>query len=195
MEPDYIKLSNMTDTIISIWNDMFHENIPFEKINLILNALAGTGHQYLILTKRAERLYEFSRKYKICSQDNLWFGVSCENQKRADERISLLIDSRVSNRWVSLEPLLGEIILPYTNLLDWVVVGCETGSNRRPCKIEWIERIVFDQTGDCVKGKRPVFVKAIQGENGKVIKDINKFPESIRKREFPNISRISYGKK
>lgn len=39
--------------------------------------------------------------------------------------------------------------------LGFVVVGAESGPNRRPCKVEWIEDIV-DQ---CRAAQVPVFVK------------------------------------
>jgi len=65
--------------------------------------------------------------------------------------------------------------------LDWIVVGCESGKNRRPCKIEWIEDIVAQCKQSCV----PVFVKQME-VNGKVTSDINKFPAHLRIREFPN---------
>jgi len=40
---------------------------------------------------------------------NIWFGVSCEDQRTADERIPLLLDTPAAVRFVSAEPLLGPI--------------------------------------------------------------------------------------
>ncbi len=40
---------------------------------------------------------------------NVWLGVSVEDQKRADERIPLLMKTPASIRWISAEPLLGGI--------------------------------------------------------------------------------------
>lgn len=42
---------------------------------------------------------------------NVWLGVSCEDQKRADERIPLLLQTPAAVRFVSAEPLLGPINL------------------------------------------------------------------------------------
>lgn len=40
---------------------------------------------------------------------NVWLGVSCEDQERADERIPLLLETPAALRFVSAEPLLGPI--------------------------------------------------------------------------------------
>ena len=40
---------------------------------------------------------------------NVWLGVSVEDQRRADERIPILLDTPAAVRWISAEPLLGPI--------------------------------------------------------------------------------------
>jgi protein gp37 len=96
---------------------------------------------------------------------NVWKGVSCEDQPRADERIPLLRDTPAAVRWVSLEPLLGPVdlsLLHYdgiTNIdalsgrhgvgrshapgtrLDWVVAGAESGPGARPCDLDWVRGV------------------------------------------------------
>lgn len=42
---------------------------------------------------------------------NLWLGVSVEDQKSADDRIPLLLQTPAAVRWISAEPLLGPIDL------------------------------------------------------------------------------------
>ena len=85
--------------------------------------------------------------------------------------------------WLSCEPLLGpiDLDLPIAAVKPkWVVVGCESGPNRRPCKIEWVESIV-DQ---CRSAKIPVFVKQLD-IGGKCEHDIDKFPAHLRIRQVP----------
>lgn len=65
--------------------------------------------------------------------------------------------------------------------LDWVIVGCESGPNRRPCEIEHIESIV----AQCQAAGVKCFVKQVP-VNGRVSKDPAEWPESIRVRELPN---------
>jgi protein gp37 len=90
--------------------------------------------------------------------ENVWLGVTAENQRMADERISLLLKTPAAHRWASLEPLLGPINM-YEGLsglqvhmelewegdlvdldgarLDWVVVGGESGPGHRPMDPQW----------------------------------------------------------
>ena len=68
---------------------------------------------------------------------------------------------------------------------DWVVVGAESGANRRPCKIEWVEDIV----DTCESWNVPVFVKQLE-INGKLVTDINKFPQHLQIREVPWMERV-----
>jgi protein gp37 len=96
---------------------------------------------------------------------NVWLGVSVENQKTADDRIPMLLITPAAVRFLSCEPLLGEIDLwtfLYTgvgsakfNRLHWVICGGESGPHARPMGAEW-PRSIRDQ---CVKAEIPFFFK------------------------------------
>lgn len=160
--------------------------------------------KYLWLTKRVGRMahainYAFQRTYwPSCDlpvlYGNHYFGFTAENQEWYNKRFR---ESRMlpdwANWWISAEPLLGPIDLglsdrhPVTgafgvipHLPSWVVVGCESGPNRRPCKIEWVESIVEQ----CMTASVPVFVKQLD-IGGKCVTDINKFPAHLRIRQVP----------
>jgi len=89
---------------------------------------------------------------------NVWLGVSVEDQKRANERIPLLLDTPAAIRWISAEPLLGPVYIPeympnplWNNLpswklpeLNWVVAGGESGGDVRPMHPGWA-RALRDQ--------------------------------------------------
>jgi len=67
---------------------------------------------WLLLTKRPENrhllpLYWLGGGWP----DNAWLGVTAENQRTADERIPLLLQTPAAVRFVSCEPLLSEINL------------------------------------------------------------------------------------
>lgn len=49
---------------------------------------------------------------------NVWLGVSVEDQRRADERIPILLDTPAALRWISAEPLLGPLNLRQINMPD-----------------------------------------------------------------------------
>ena len=145
---------------------------------------------YLWLTKRSARMCQAVQAVCDSVGDAEWmrhyFGFTAENQKLFDERVrDLPLFCGTSNLWLSLEPLLGPIDLHFFHQYNWgsfswVVVGCESGPKRRPCKIEWVESIV-DQ---CRAAGVPVFVKQID-IGGKCVADIDQFPRHLRIRQVP----------
>lgn len=162
-------VGNMTD-IFGDWNTN-------EQVCSWINRLNPAAIN-LILTKRAPRLFHLSHNIL---QYNRFYGITAENQSCLDERYYALVNFR--RKWLSLEPLLGEIKLDDAFLQfkpDWIVVGAESGTNKRPCKIEWIESIVEQ----CRKAGVKVFVKQLD-INGKLVNDINKFPEHLQIRQVP----------
>jgi protein gp37 len=104
---------------------------------------------------------------------NVWLGVSVENQRFADERIPLLLRTPAAVRFISAEPLLGPINLgdylirtgldplgvPEIQgwLLDWVIVGGESGPGARPFDVAWARSILQQ----CQVAGVPVFVKQL----------------------------------
>jgi len=64
--------------------------------------------------------------------------------------------------------------------LDWLVLGSESGPNRRPCKLEWM----IDVVEQCGSAGVKCWVKQID-LNGKVCHDINLFPAALKVREIP----------
>lgn len=91
---------------------------------------------------------------------NVWLGTSCERQQEADERIPLLLQTPAAIRFLSLEPLLGPIDLPWMRLggrtpIDWVIVGGESGPNAKPMHPDWA-RSLRDQ---CAVASVPFFFK------------------------------------
>lgn len=75
---------------------------------------------------------------------NVWLGVSVENQEAAEERIPMLLQTPAAVRWVSAEPLLGHVNLvqvlwqaPGEHIIDWLVVGGESGPHARPMHPDW----------------------------------------------------------
>ena len=76
--------------------------------------------------------------------ENLWLGVSVEDQATADARIPLLLDTPAAVRWISAEPLLGPVDLSsladpskVKGTIHWVVVGGESGTYARPMHPNW----------------------------------------------------------
>ena len=139
----------------------------------------------LILTKRADRLLKIG---PIMTRNHIFIGITAENQDRYHERVKAIRDLSPYGVkcWLSAEPLLGPIdmqlqyIAPEDRPFDWIVVGAESGPNRRSCKLEWVESIVEQ----CKAAGIPVFVKQLEID-GKLVKDISKFPEDLQIRQVP----------
>jgi protein gp37 len=99
---------------------------------------------------------------------NVWLGVSVENQQWADIRIPALLDTPAAVRWISAEPLLGPIKLRASwvplrgavhldgaRVLDWVVVGGESGPGARPMHPQWAR----DLRDQCAVAEVPFLFK------------------------------------
>lgn len=176
--------------------DLFGEFVPiFESMDFFSRLWYFPGPHssakpnnatYLFCTKRVDRMCDALRNYTQIP--HAYFGFTAENQEWYDKRIK---DFRAempewAKCWLSAEPLLGMIdlglryIAPEDMPFDWVAVGCESGKNRRPCKMEWVESIVYQ----CCDANIPVFVKQLD-LNGKCERDITKFPKHLQIRQVP----------
>ena len=140
LQPDLIDLPLRWKTpkriFVNSMSDLFHEKIPASYIQDCFKTMnQANWHIFQILTKRPKRLVELAPQ--LSWSDNIWIGVSVENQKVAD-RIDYLrqVDAKV--RFLSLEPLIGP--LPHLNLegIHWVIVGGESGPKARPMREEWV---------------------------------------------------------
>lgn len=152
-------------------SDLFHEDVPMEFIYSVWSkTFFLQQHTFQILTKRPERLLEFYRYMQMMNPTwpgfapNLWFGISCENQATANERIPLLFLLPAHVRFLSCEPLLGPIDLNecakmfssnWHDLIHWVIAGGESGPTARPMHIDWV-RSLRDQ---CADANVPFFFK------------------------------------
>lgn len=115
-----------------------------------------------ILTKRPERIKQCLPADWGDGWDNVWLGVSVENQEAANLRIPILLSIPAKVRWLSCEPLLEAVDISYipapddddagasrihpltgrrvdmgrpcreTGKIDWVVIGGESGNEIGP---------------------------------------------------------------
>jgi len=105
------------------------------------------------------RLMDANDRYRPL--ENVWIGATICNQEEADRDIPKLLNVPAAVRFLSMEPLLGPVDLtkeylaskcggsyPFprlagehrtklVDLLDWVIVGGESGPNARPMHPEW----------------------------------------------------------
>lgn len=178
---------------VGFMGDLFHEAIDFEVMaDEVLQIIVKTNHTYLMLTKRPDIMAAYFRWYiqnNILLPDNLWIGVSIEDQKSADKQILILLQIPAAVKWVSYEPALeyvdfagddgGHYFFPFENELgtitpgiDWIVMGAETGHKARPFNIEWGK----ETRDQCKQSGVPFFFKSA----GK-----QAIPLDLQVREYP----------
>jgi protein gp37 len=147
---------------------------------------------------------------------NVWLGVSTEDQQWAEARIPLLLETPAAVRFISAEPLLGPIDLRnlkargavmdalggdvktldgevYTgtpSVLDWVIIGGESGPGARPMDTLWAMDLVIQ----CSARRLPMFVKQLGSvwarENGAADRkggDPAEWPKGLQERHFPRV--------
>jgi len=126
---------------VNSMSDLFHEDIPLEFINEVFKTISiADQHIFQILTKRSNRLVKLINKLNW--PENLWMGVSVENQSSIN-RIRDLSRVPARIRFISCEPLIGPIKYLPLKYIDWVILGGESGPGARPMKAKWVEDILF----------------------------------------------------
>lgn len=143
--------------------DLFNDVVTMPFLGKIMNVIQETPrHTYQILTKRAEMMSWYFTHMNMVP-DNAWVGVTVENAKNKN-RIDELAKVKASVRFLSCEPLLGDLgILDLSNV-DWVIVGGESGSQARKMEKEWVLNI----QRQCKEQNVPFFFKqwGTYGEDG-----------------------------
>ena len=142
---------------------------------------------WLLLTKRPANIRKMVPRGWFWDRwpRNVWVGTTVEDQRRADERIPVLLEVPAPVRFLSCEPLLDAVDLTRVRKMegselrinalrspldtfgqrarqvhreiDWVIVGGESGPGARDFELQWARRIVADCRGSGV----PVFVKQL----------------------------------
>lgn len=170
---------------VNSMSDLFHNDVPDQFIAQVFAVMAlASQHVFQVLTKRPERMRDVVRKLPelassvpehllpadgdIRPRDNVWLGVSVEDQDTADARVPVLLETPAAVRWISAEPLLGPVDLTRispkvfaakvnalsgnwkweggptrreSQAIDWVVVGGESGPKARPMHPEWVRSL------------------------------------------------------
>jgi len=136
-------------------SDFFHVDVPVEFQARVFQVVRDCPqHIFMFLTKRPEQAWLLDQVGGIPRYDNLWLGITAENQEMFDARYPYLAQIDAAVRFVSCEPLLSEINLGGATP-DWVICGGESGPGARPMHPDWA-RSLRDQ---CVAKNVPFFFK------------------------------------
>ena len=96
---------------------------------------------FLLLTKRPERVKNCLPPDWEAGWENIILNVSCENQRRADERIPQLLELPFRHKGLYCAPLLGPVSIGRyldSGQIEQVACGGENCGGERPCRYEWV---------------------------------------------------------
>ena len=111
-----------------------------------------------LLTKRAGNIKKFLPGDWGGGYDNVWLGVTVEDNKYGLDRLHKLLEIPAKVRFLSCEPLLESLTVTYPLSLGgihWVIIGGESGSGCRKMNKEWVYRLI----NQCNYAKVPVWFK------------------------------------
>jgi protein gp37 len=195
-----LKLKEPSKIFTSSLTDFFHEAIDSYRDEAWDIIRRCPQHTFQILTKRPERIMEYVPEDWGDGWDNVWLGTSIGSQK-AIKRLDALEKVAAKTKFISFEPLHEEILTGFVGMVDWVIIGGESGNETgkyryRPCELEWIERII-DGYKDHPYKNTAIFVKQLGTHLAKQLglKDrhggnIDEWPEHLRVRQFPLTEKV-----
>ncbi|MBD5459641.1 MAG: DUF5131 family protein [Lachnospiraceae bacterium] len=98
--------------------------------------------KFFLLTKRPQRVAECLPKKWGDGWENVMLNVTCENQRRADERIPLLLDLPFRHKGIMCAPLIGAVSIEKylgAGQIEQVICGGENYDGARPCDFDWVK--------------------------------------------------------
>ena len=170
---------------VNSMSDLFHENVQPRVIMDIFTIMAvrAKHHEYIILTKRPERMLDLDKQGYLHWTPNIFMGVSVEDTKTI-HRLDTLAECNAHVKILSAEPLLepyDHLITPHYEWLDWVIVGGESGKQARPMKEIWAYRFGLR----CLEHDVPFFFKQMGGRQNKGKDWLYKADGQPFERQFP----------
>jgi protein gp37 len=132
---------------VNSMSDLFHKDIPESYIRQVFDVMAEANwHTYQVLTKRPERMRDFCMgwppdgEWSQSIPKHIWLGTSVEDAK-VKHRIDELRAIHAGVRFISFEPLIGDVGELNLDGIHWAIVGGESGRGARPMNEEWVRNI------------------------------------------------------
>lgn len=103
--------------------------------------------QFVIITKRIVRFGIGLPDDWGSGYDNVTICCTCENARRASERLPFFLKFPIKHRQIICEPMLEYVDFSRwlsTGKVEEISVGGESGDNARVCDYEWVEKTAMD---------------------------------------------------
>ncbi len=189
---------------VNSMSDLFHADIPDEFIARVFAVMSvADQHTYQVLTKRPQRMAALvgsstfvemvtahggpRSRPMVWPLPNVWLGTSIEND-RYSWRADHLRRTPAAVRFLSLEPLVGDVPSLELRDLDWIIIGGESGRDARPMLLKWVRALQRRAHAAGVK----VFVKQLgtswaarTGHGRTHGVDLSQWPVDLRERDYP----------
>lgn len=178
-------------------SDLFHDDVPDEFITQVFAVMSlAHWHTFQVLTKRPRRMQallndqawrhnvhrfqsRFAHRALVASWPlpNVWLGTSVEDQKAADLRIPLLLETPAAVRFLSCEPLLGPVELyeshrghrrDLVSEYTYICLDCSTEDNEvewvdeTPPPVDWV--IVGGESGPGARPMHPDWARSLRDQ-------------------------------
>lgn len=99
---------------------------------------------FYLLTKRPQRVAQCLPDDWGDGWENIFFNVTCENQRRTDERMPILLSLPFKHKGVTVAPMIGPVDLDSylaSGQIEEVRCGGENYDGCRPCRYEWVKSL------------------------------------------------------
>ena len=100
--------------------------------------------KFFLLTKRPDRVEKYLPHGWGDGWDNVMLNVTAENQRRADERIPILLSLPFKHKGVMCAPYIGPVSMKdalSTGQIEQVLCDGENYGGARPCHYEWVKAL------------------------------------------------------
>jgi protein gp37 len=126
---------------VNSMSDLFQAGVPDEFIVSVWNVMQqAEWHVFQVLTKRPENMARVIAERRLPVLPNVWLGASVESDEFIC-RIDFLRSAPAAVRFISFEPLIGEVKRVNLAGIHWAIVGGESGPRARPMSPDWVEAI------------------------------------------------------
>ena len=150
--------------------DVFDNQVPEAWRHDLWMLIGQTAElDWLLLTKRpenVEKMLPYSWRTTGEPYPNVWLGFTAEDQEHFDRRWKIMREIPATVRFCSYEPAIGPLRLYkstpplYTEGLDWLICGGESGHGHREMDQQWEEDIRLD----CAEAGVAYFFKQRSGK-------------------------------
>lgn len=180
--------------------DVFDNQVPPAwRLDLFALIECTPELDWLLLTKRPENIRKMVPLFWQGGLSNVWLGTTAEDQKHLEQRVPHLLKVPAVVRFLSCEPLINRITFRWAmwdnwrdadnqeraevdhldglRMLDWIIVGGESGHGARMMQPAWAETV----RDECAEARVPFFMKQMTGKRP--------IPADLMVREFPALRR------